>query len=182
MPKTYYWPYLILAARVLLACTLFRYGWAKLSGGQFRVDEKTMNMPLKEIDLFRLSWYLADHQPFKSFVGISQIVIAPLLVINRTSIVGAFMSIPIWLNILVWDITFMEGMTTAFTFRLVFYLLLTGLIIYNNNSGVLAALSRVSRPTNEFNYPFWVYMTIPIAALALEFIGAIPNAVLTLLR
>ena len=182
MPRTHYRPYLILAARVLLAWTLFRYGWAKLTDGQFGVDEKTMNLPLKEVDLFRLSWYLAEHQPFKSFIGISQILIAPLLIITRTSIIGALISIPVWLNILVWDITFMGGMSTAFTFRLSFYLLLTGLIIYDRKDEVLVAIDSISQPAKKFKHSLWIYISLPVAALILEIIGALPNAILTLLR
>ncbi|MBN8823893.1 MULTISPECIES: DoxX family membrane protein [unclassified Spirosoma] len=178
LPKDQYWPYLLLAARVLLAYTLFNYGWAKLTGNQFGVDQKTMNLPLKEIGLFRLSWYLADHQPFKAFIGVSQISVALLLIFNRTLIIGAFASIPIWLNILMWDMTFMEGMTTAFTFRLSFYLLLTGLILYQSRDKVLPALQSVSEKRSTITYPYWVYLTLPVAAICLEVLGAIPNAIL----
>lgn len=38
-----FWAYFLLAARVLLAWTLARYGWAKLIIGQFGVGEKTLN-------------------------------------------------------------------------------------------------------------------------------------------
>ncbi len=37
-------------------------------------------------------------------------------------LIGAFMSIPIWLNILIWDLTFMGGRAAAFTVRLSVYL------------------------------------------------------------
>ncbi|QHV94893.1 DoxX family membrane protein [Spirosoma endbachense] len=177
--KDQYWPYFLLSARVLLAWTLFHYGWAKLTGSQFGVDEKTMNLPLKEVGLFRLSWYLADHQPFKAFIGISQIGVSLLLVFNRTAIIGAFASIPIWLNILMWDITFMEGMTTAFTFRLSFYLLLTGLILYQSGNKVLPALQSLTENKSSIAYPYWVYLTLPVAAICLEVLGAIPNAILS---
>ena len=172
-----YWAYLLLAARVLLAWTLFRYGWAKLTDHQFGVDEKTMNLPLKEVGLFRLSWYLADHQPFKAFVGVSQLITALLLSTNRTALLGAFISIPIWLNILMWDMTFMEGFTSAFTFRLSFYLLLTALLIYQAKSQALPALlTSTSRPSNPISFPVWTYFLLPLAAIGLEVIGAIPNA------
>jgi uncharacterized membrane protein YphA (DoxX/SURF4 family) len=178
LSKDQYWPYLLLAARVLLAYTLFNYGWAKLTGNQFGVDETTMNLPLRDVGLFRLSWYLADHQPFKAFIGVSQIGVALLLIFNRTVIIGSFASIPIWLNILMWDMTFMEGMTKAFTFRLSFYLLLTGLILYQSREKILPAIQSVSEKRSTMVYPYWVYMTLPIAAICLELLGAIPNAIL----
>ena len=174
--------YFLLAARVLLAWTLYRYGWSKLTEGQFGVDEKTMNMALKDIDLFRVSWYLANHQPFKSFIGISQIVCALLLTFNRTVIMGAFVSIPIWLNILMWDLTFMEGMTVAFTFRLSYYIILTTLIIYQQKSKVLPALIYVTEQNMTTKFPLWTYAILPLSAIGIELLGAIPNAVIHYLR
>lgn len=183
LSKEHCWAYFLLAARVLLAWTLFRYGWAKLNDGQFGVDEKTMSLPLKDIGLFKLSWYLADHQPFKAFVGISQIVTALLLIVNRTALFGAFVSIPIWLNILAWDLTFMEGFTTAFTFRLSFYLVLTGLLIYQNKVQVQTAFQNISKQGDSIvKFPLWAYLALPVAAICIEVVGATPNAILYYVR
>lgn len=180
--KEQFLAYFLLAARTLLAWTLIRYGWAKLTDNQFGVDEKTMNLPLKDVDLFRLSWYLADHQPFKAFVGISQMCTALLLAFNRTAIIGAFFSIPIWLNILMWDMTFMEGFTSAFTFRLSFYIALTLLIIYQEKDKVVPALWSITEKSRRYNYPVWAYLILPVVAIGVEIIGAIPNAVLSSIR
>jgi uncharacterized membrane protein YphA (DoxX/SURF4 family) len=177
-----YWTYFLLAARILLAYTLTNYGWAKLTGNQFGVDARTMNLPLKDVDLFRLSWYLADHQPFKAFVGVSQIVAGLLLLINRTVIIGAFFSVPIWLNILMWDLTFMEGFTTAFPFRLSFYLVLTFLIVYREKNQVVPALWSMTTKRPGYTYPVWVYLTLPAAAIGLEVVGALLNALLYSLK
>ena len=62
-----FWAYFLLATRVLLAWTLARYGWAKLITGQFGVGEKMLNLPLKEVGLFRLSWYVADQWRFQRY-------------------------------------------------------------------------------------------------------------------
>ena len=183
LPRDQYWAYFLLAARVLLAWTIAWYGWAKLTENQFGVDGKTINLPLKEVGLFRLAWYLADHQPFKAFIGISQIVTATLLSINRTTLLGAFISIPIWLNILMWDMTFMEGFTLAFTLRLSFYLLLTGLLIYQARSQTLPALQRLtSGESGIVKFPLCAYLLLPVAAIGVEMIGAVPNAILSYTR
>lgn len=175
------WDYFILIVRVLLAFILISYGWAKINGGQFGVTPETMKLPLKEIDLFRLSWYLADHEPFKSFVGISQILTAILLIFNRTAIFGAFMAIPIWANILIWDMTFM-GLYTPFTIRLPFYLLLTFLIIWHNRDKILPFLQACLKSTSNFKYPVWAYLMVPLFALCLEFIGALPSVIINFLK
>lgn len=174
--------YLMLVIRTLLAWTLYRYGWAKLTGEQFGVDNKTMELPLKDVDLMRLSWYLADQEPFKSFIGASQIFTAILISFNRTAVIGAFMAIPICLNILIWDLTFMEGLTSAFTFRLSVYLILTSVFLYysiDDKEGFIHTITKNNWPKSQ---PFWIYLTLPVAALVLELIGALPSAVLSLLR
>lgn len=174
--------YLLLSVRALLAWTLYRYGWAKLTDGQFGVDDKTMNMALKDIDLFRLSWYLADHQPFKAFIGVSQILCAILLSLNRTAIIGAFMSIPIWLNILVWDLTFMGNMAVAFIFRLSYYLILTGLIIYQEKDKLIPAVILTTQVQQTVKFPIWAYVALPLTAIGVEIAGALPNVVFNYFR
>ena len=182
-PATFpYRNYFLLSARVVLAWTLYRYGYGKLTDAQFGVDEKTMNMALKDIDLFRVSWYLADHQPFKAFIGISQIICALLLTFNKTLIIGAFVSIPIWLNILMWDLTFMGGMTVAFTFRLSYYIILTIMILYHQKDKVLPAILLVTETKPSVKFPLWTYAMLPFSAIGIELIGAIPNAILYYLR
>ncbi|EOR94914.1 hypothetical protein ADIARSV_1875 [Arcticibacter svalbardensis MN12-7] len=180
--KAQLWDYFILIARIWLALTLLRYGYSKLIDGQFGVSKSTMNLPLKEVGLFNLSWYLADHEPFKSFIGISQMIVGALLVYNRTVILGAFMAIPIWINILIWDMTFM-GLYTGFTIRIPFYLLLTFLVLWHYKEKVLPAIQNFTNgTTTRFKYPFWAYLLLPILGLLLELIGGIPIALISLLK
>ena len=103
--KAKFWDYLILCARVLIAWTLIGYGWSKLTGNQFGLSAEQLSAPVKDLGLFKLSWFLFDHEPFKSFVGTSQIIAGLLLLYNRTLILGALLSIPILANILIIDIT-----------------------------------------------------------------------------
>lgn len=176
--KKQLYDYFILAARCWLGYILISYGWSKLSDGQFGVSVAELNMPLKDLSLFRLSWYLADHEPFKSFIGLSQILAGLLLIFRKTSIIGAFMSIPIWLNILVWDLTFLQAFGNAFTIRLSYYLLLTGLILYHYRDRVFPLLGyAVQEDKPVFRYPFWAYVLLPLAGLIIEFTPGIPHMV-----
>ena len=182
LSKQILFDYFILIARVWLAWRLMDYGWGKLTGEQFGVTEATMNLPLKDVDLMRLSWYLADHEPFKSFIGISQICTALLLLYNRTVILGAFMAIPIWVNILMWDMTFI-GLYTPFTIRIPFYILWTFLILWHYRQKVFPALQNfVTGTTSKFNYPIWAYLLLPILGFPLEFVGMIPAAIIALFK
>ncbi|MVM33871.1 hypothetical protein GO755_27795 [Spirosoma sp. HMF4905] len=168
-----YWDYFLLSAQVLLAWTLLRYGWAKLNDQQFGVNEKVLNMPLKSVGLFKLSWYLADHEPFKSFIGVSQIVTGLLMLWPKTALIGTLLSIPIWLNILFWDMTFMEGFTDAFQFRLSYYLVLSGLIIYHYRTHSYPALRSLYIADIKITYPVWTYFLLPIMAVGVEVIGGL---------
>lgn len=160
--------FFIIATRLWLAYILIDYGWGKLTGSQFGVTTQELNTPLKDLSLFRLSWYLADHEPFKSFIGISQLVAGGLLIFRRTCIIGAFVSIPIWLNILMWDITFM-GLASPFTFRIIYYLILTGLILLHYKHYTTAAIkSSLPQKNRTYQYPFWSYLLLPVIGIAIE--------------
>lgn len=112
---------LILAMRLLLAFTLWNYGYSKLTGGQFGLNEVEQNTAIKDLSLFKISWYIFDAEPFKSFIGWSQVVAAILLIFKRTFLLGTLMTIPIFLNILIIDITIMPlSFKIAFIFRISF--------------------------------------------------------------
>lgn len=66
--------YFVLAARVLLAYTFISYGYAKLNDGQFGLAPAQLALPVQQLGLFKLSWYLFGQEPFKSFVGYSQVL------------------------------------------------------------------------------------------------------------
>ena len=77
-------------------------------------------------------------------------------------ILGAFIAIPIWANILVWDMTFM-GLLTPFVVRISFYLVLTFLILWHYRGKVLPALKILASGTKPgFNYPVWMYIILPV--------------------
>src|ERR1700741_397306 len=102
------WDYFILCSRVIIAWTFFRYGWSKLTDGQFGLTNEQLQTPVKDLSLFKLSWHLFEQQPFKAFIGVSQMIAGLLLLYNRTLILGALLSIPILLNILIIDITYIK--------------------------------------------------------------------------
>lgn len=170
------WDYFILCARVLIAFILLSYGWGKLNGGQFGLSVKDMATPVKDLELFRLSWYLFDHEPFKTFVGISQIIAGLLMLYNRTLILGTLLSIPILTNILVFDITFMDLAAEGFIWRLSYYLLLDFLILFHYKERMFNAYMNIYKGlTTKFSFPIWAYLILPIMAIGLEILGTFPR-------
>ncbi|MCP9769095.1 DoxX family membrane protein [Lacihabitans sp. LS3-19] len=168
------WDYFILCARVLIAWTLLRYGWSKLTDGQFGISVKEMATPVKDLGLFKLSWYLFDQEPFKSFVGVSQIIAGLLLLYNRTLILGVLLSIPILVNILIIDITYIK--MTGFYWRLSYYLFLDFLILWHYKDRMILAFKNIFNGlTTKFKYPIWAYLILPFMAIGLEFLGVVPR-------
>lgn len=162
-----YWDYFILCARVLLAYTFLNYGWGKLSGGQFGISAAEMNMSIKELGLFKLSWYLFDQQPFKCFIGVSQIIAALLLLYNRTLMIGALLLIPILANILVIDMTYIK--MPAFYWRLSYYLLLDFLILWHYREKMIIAFNTIVAGMNtKYKFNWKAYLLIPAIVILLE--------------
>jgi len=173
------WDYFILCARVIIAWTFLRYGWSKLTEGQFGLTNEQLQTPVKDLSLFKLSWHLFNQQPFKAFVGISQIIAGLLLLYNRTLIIGALISIPILLNILIIDITYvkMEG----FYWRLSYYLILDFLILWHYRDRMVLAFKNIWGTTTKFKYPWWAYLILPIMAILLEILGVLPRIITRLI-
>ncbi len=170
--------YFILSARVLLAWTFFDYGYAKLTGGQFGISPEDLNLPLKDISLFKLSFYLSDFDPFKTFVGVSQIVCAILLLINRTVLLGALMFVPIAINIIVFDITYMSSsMSADFSWRLGLLLFLDGAILLYHREQLREIWDSIwNHNPKNYKFPFWAYLLLPFVAVMLNLLSLIPKA------
>jgi uncharacterized membrane protein YphA (DoxX/SURF4 family) len=182
IPKQKLWAYFILTSRFLLAFVFLNYGIGKLTGSQFGLNETELTTPIKELSLFRVSWYLFDHQPFKTIIGIAQIICATLLTFRRTSILGAFMFLPIVSTILIIDISFMPpNLAYGFTWRLSFYILLDLLILYSHKEKMKVIWHTVwKNMQTKLHFPLWAYLLLPISALLLEFSIAIPKTLTAL--
>ncbi|OGX83652.1 DoxX family membrane protein [Hymenobacter coccineus] len=169
------WDYMILAARVLLAGTFISYGYAKLTGAQFGLVPAQLAQPVQQLGLFKLSWYLFGQEPFKSFVGYSQIVAGLLLLWHRTALVGALVLLPIAANVLVVDLTYLK-ILPALQWRLVFYLGLIFLICWHYRSRMHAAWRALTQGlAPRFPHPWWAYALLPVAAVGLDVVGALPH-------
>jgi len=179
MKKNKVWNYTILTARFLLTFIFLNYGYGKLVGDQFGITEAEMATQLKDISLFKLSWYLFDQEPFKTFVGVSQIICGILLLINRTALLGAFLFLPIIFTILTIDLSFMPpSLAEGFAWRLGFYIFLDFLILWHYKDKLRIIWDAVWLGVNTKNkFPVWAYALLPVFAVLLEAIGWIPKTV-----
>jgi uncharacterized membrane protein YphA (DoxX/SURF4 family) len=172
--KAHLWDYTILAARVLLAGTFLTYGCAKLANGQFGITAAEAAKPVGELGLFRLSWYLFGQEPFKSFVGVAQVLAGLLLLWNRTALLGALLLLPIAANVLVVDITYLK-MPSLYG-RLSYYICLIFLILWHYRDRMRIVWDALTRSlTTRFRYPWWAYAVLPVAAIGLDMVEALPQ-------
>ncbi|WP_027380961.1 hypothetical protein [Chryseobacterium daeguense] len=175
VPKEKYWEYFILVSRFLLAFTFFNYGFGKLFVGQFGISPEEMATSIKDLSLFRVMWYLFDHEPFNSVVGILQIITAVLLLFHRTVILGVFFFIPIAANIILMDVSFMpEGLAMGFARRFTGYFILCFLILWHERERMrLIWRAMIKEFSFKLRFPVIMYLLIPVFALILEFLPGI---------
>ena len=183
MSHSKYWDYFILVSRFLIGIVFIGYGYGKLTEGQFGISPEELATPLQDLSFFRVSWYLFDQQPFKAFIGISQLLCGFLLILNRTAILGAFLFLPIVTTILIIDLSFMpKALAMAFAWRLSFYILLDILILLHYKDKMLVLWRTITQNvTTKFKYPIWVYLLLPLSAIVLEIAGVLPKALVQLI-
>ncbi|WP_026954903.1 DoxX family membrane protein [Algoriphagus vanfongensis] len=177
------WDFFILSARFLIAWTFIRYGWSKLTHGQFGISEVELATQIKDLSLFRVSWYLFGHEPFNSIIGISEIICGVLLLFTRTSLIGAFLFLPIVTTILIIDLTVMDpGMAQAFAWRLGFYIVLDLLILWYHQEKIITIFNTLWYNVKmRSKIPIGYYLLIPIAAIFLEVFLFIPKLLVDLI-
>ncbi|OCK52855.1 hypothetical protein BA768_09385 [Chryseobacterium sp. CBo1] len=179
IPKKRYWDYFILVSRFLLAYTFIGYGYSKLDGNQFGVSADDLLIPLKDSSLFKIMWFLFDHEPFKTVVGILQIITGILLLFEATAILGVVFFIPVAANIVLMDISFMDSaMGTAFTYRFIFYFFLCFLILWNDRERVkIIWNAMVKKFSVKLKFPILLYLAIPVFAVVLSLLSSIPQII-----
>ena len=135
---------------------------------------------VQDLSLFRLAWFLFDHQPFKAVVGLLQILCGLLLLINRTAIIGAIMFLPLITTILLIDLTVMPSyLVGGFAWRLLSYLLLDLLILWHYKEKMIIIWDAMSRQVNtKFSIPAGSYLLLPVMAIGLEVAIVLPKILL----
>jgi uncharacterized membrane protein YphA (DoxX/SURF4 family) len=167
----------ILTLRWYLAYYMAEYGFSKLTGDQFgHRSVEILNMPLKDVDKFHLAWHLFSlDKTFDIFVGLSQIIGAVLIAINRTALVGALMLLPILGQIFLIDIAFTTSMFgAALPIRLSCMILSDLLILFYYKDKMILVWNNLTKDTTtKFKYKWWVFILLPFIGLATDFVFGI---------
>ena len=134
------------ALRLNVFMKLSLYGLGKILGGQFytngNIPDTIAQTPLGETTSYDLAWTFFGHsKAYILFIGISQLIGALLLLINRTKLLGGAILVPILLNIIVVDYFF--GVAYGAMFSACFYLASILFMFYVSREKVADALRQL---------------------------------------
>jgi hypothetical protein len=112
-PKSFRQRVIELAARWYVFWFLNVYGLGKIAGGQFyrrgRLPADVAKTLLGEANAFDLAWTFMGYSfAYILFIGLAEVVGAWLLLWERTKLLGVAILLPVMVNIIVFDIIFLD--------------------------------------------------------------------------
>ncbi len=164
------WRLVELAARWYVFWFLNVYGVAKLIGGQFyrrgHLPPDVSRMTLGDAGAFELAWTFMGYSfAYMAFIAVAEILGAWLLLWERTKLIGVFTLLPVMINIIVFDIVFLDkyGALASATI----YTILLFVILWCNRERAVAALQALTRPRGGVRAPGRERVKAAILALLL---------------
>ena len=174
-----------LAARWYVFFFLNVYGVGKIIGGQFyrpgRMPEDVAATTLAGASNFDLAWAFMGRSFFYIvFIGVVEILGAWLLLWDRTKLIGVAILLPVMINILVFDVIFLD--TYGALASATIYTLLLLLIAVCNREAVVRALSALTQ--SEERERLWTsewWLTVGLALLAMGLLFGVDQLLVNLL-
>jgi len=121
------------------------YGIGKIMGGQFyrkgQLPQDVASTTIEQASAYDLAWSFMGYSfVYILFIGTSQIIGAWLLLWNRTKILGVMILFPILVNIVVFDIIFLD-VRDALVNATIYLLMLIYILYYNKERIIKAFIS-----------------------------------------
>jgi len=128
------------------------YGIGKIMGGQFyrkgQLPEEVANTTIGEASAYDLAWSFMGYSfLYILFIGVSQIIGAWLLIWNRTKLLGVMILFPIMVNIIVFDILFLD-VKDALANAIIYFLMLNYILYFNREKIIKAFTNLTTSPSN----------------------------------
>lgn len=113
MKKINYTETIEMVCRLYVFFFLAFYGLGKILGAQFYTPDliplEIETMPISQISDFDLAWvFMGRSYGYMLFIGIGELIGALMLLFNKTKLIGTFILIPIMVNVIVFDIFFLD--------------------------------------------------------------------------
>ena len=130
-----YRDYIEIAFRWYVFLFISFYGLGKIMGGQFyrknAIPEEVAATAIADVSSFELAWVFMGHSfAYILFVGISQLIGGFCLLFKKTRLIGVIILIPILVNIIVFDIIFLDAYG-ALVNAVVYFLMLLGILYFH---------------------------------------------------
>ncbi len=159
-----------LAARWYVFVFLNAYGLGKIVGGQFyrrgELPEEVASTPLGEAAAFDLAWTFMGYSfAYILVIGLVEVVGAWLLLWERTKLLGVAVLLPVMVNILVFDVIFLDkyGALASATI----YTALLFVILALNRERVAEAIRTLTTRAGPRPGPVRERVKVVVAALVL---------------
>ncbi|WP_431157809.1 hypothetical protein [Winogradskyella poriferorum] len=129
---------------------------SKIFGGQFymkgNIPSEVANTTLGEANGFSLAWTFMGHSyAYILFIGVFQLLGAWFLLWNKTKLIGVLILLPIMLNIIVFDIIFLDVYPALANAIIVFLMLL--LILFFNKEVVIDIVNKLTNFESKNSIP-----------------------------
>ena len=166
-----------IACRFYVFFFLMAYGLGKIFGGQFytpsNIPAQIAAMPIGQAPDFELAWiFMGRSFGYTLFIGIAEIIGACLLLSNKTKLIGTLILIPIMVNVIVFDIFFLDTYGALASATLYLLMLFTILVFNKEKIGkVLRELLGTKSPLRKSFKEKIIQYSIVLALIALIFIG-----------
>ncbi len=156
MNKANYKATIELVLRQTVFIILNIYALSKLLGGQFymkgNLPTQVANTTLGEASGFSLAWTFMGHSYlYILFVGVFQLLGAWFLLWNKTKLLGILMLVPIMINIIVFDLIFLDVYPALANAIIVFLMLC--LILLLNKALVKSIVIKLTSVQSKSNVP-----------------------------
>lgn len=159
-----------LFARWYVFIFLTIYGLGKILGGQFyrkgNLPQEIANQTLDTVNSFDLAWTFMGHSyPYILFIGISQLIGAWFLLWDKTKLLGVAILLPIMVNIIVFDINFLDKYGALASAIIYFSLLI--LILFLNKDRIIQVFKILTETGQQESQNFKTRSLITLMVLLL---------------
>jgi len=166
-----------LTCRLYVFFFLFVYGIGKVIGAQFYTPDviplEIETMPIGLVPDFELAWvFMGRSYGYMLFIGLAEIIGAFLLLFNKTKLIGTLVLIPIMVNVVVFDIFFLDEYG-ALAGATLYLLMLLAILVINKEkmSTILKELVRNIVPHKTSSKEKILKYLIVLVIIVLIFIG-----------
>ena len=166
-----------ITCRLYVFFFLTAYGIGKVIGAQFytaaTIPDEIALMPIGQAPDFELAWaFMGRSYGYMLIIGLAEIIGAFLLLFNKTKLIGTLILIPIMVNVIVFDIFFLDEYGALAGATLYLLMLLTILVINKEKISklLIEIVSAKMTPQISFKEKLIKY-SIVLAIIVLIFIG-----------